>query len=207
MKVRAISMDAWIRYYSAEIVHRFIGSKIMKPFLIAFILIIGLTSFARASGDYNPFKKVKEGDWVIFTMTMERGAFKSVGDIKTTVTSKSDKEVTISTIITLDGQKSLPREERIDLTKPYDPIWLLGLKDTGAKVEKGDEAKEKVKIGTKEFDCTLIKSKTTSGIYIAHNKLWTSKDAPLGGMVKLEVLGERGAPANTCLEFKESGSK
>ena len=160
-----------------------------------------------AAGDDNPFLKVKEGDWVIFTMTMERGTFKSVGDIKTTVTSKFDKEVTISTIITLDGRKSLPTEERIDLTKPYDPIWLLGLKDTGAKVEKGEEAKEKVKIGTKEFQCTLIKSKTTSGIYITHNKLWTSKDAPLGGMVKLEVLGERGAPANTWLEFKESGSK
>ena len=144
---------------------------------------------------------------MIFTMTMERGTFKSVGDIKTTVTSKSDKEVTSSTIITLDGQKSIPRLERIDLTKPYDPIWLLGLKDTDAKVEKGDEANAKVKIGTKEFECTLIKSKTTSGMYVTHNKLWTSKDAPLGGMVKLEVLGERGAPANTWLEFKESGSK
>jgi hypothetical protein len=179
----------------------------MKHFLFAFALIIGLTSFARAADDDNPFKKVKEGDWVIFSMTMERGTFKSNGDTKTTVTSKSDKEVTISTIITLDGQKSLPREERIDLTKPYDLIRLLGLKDTGAKVERGGEAKEMVKIGTKEFECTLIKSKTTSGMYITHNKLWTSKDAPLGGMVKLEVLGERGAPANTWLELKAFGSK
>jgi hypothetical protein len=39
---------------------------------------------------------------------------------------------------------------------------------------------------------------------ISDVRLWTSKDAPLGGMVKLEVLGE---PANTWLEFKESGSK
>jgi hypothetical protein len=38
-------------------------------------------------------------------------------------------------------------------------------------------------------------------------RLWISEDAPLGGMVKLEVLGERGVPANTWLEFKESGSK
>jgi hypothetical protein len=183
----------------------------MKHFLCTFALIIGLPIVARAADDDNPFKKVKEGDWVKFTMTMEIGDFKLVGDMKTTVTAKSDKEVTITTIMTLDGRKSLPREERIDLTKPYDPIWLLGLKDTDEKVEKVGEAKEKVKIGTKEFDCTLIKSKTKSNAggqeYTTHNKLWTSKDAPLGGMLKLEVLGERGAPANTWLEFKESGSK
>ena len=182
----------------------------MKHFLGTVALIIGLPIVARAADDDNPFKKVKEGDWVVFTMTMVIGDFKHVGEMKTTVTAKSDKEVTITTMMTLDGRKSLPREERIDLTKPYDPIGLLGLKDTDAKVENGGEAKEKVKIGTKEFDCTLIKSKTVSkGVpeYTTHNKLWTSKDAPLGGMVKLEVLGERGAPANTWLEFKESGSK
>ncbi|QVL33984.1 hypothetical protein KIH39_08780 [Telmatocola sphagniphila] len=180
----------------------------MKHFLFAFALMLGMTSIVRPADDNNPFRKVKEGDWVIFTMTMERGTIKSVGDSKTTVTAKTDKEVTISTVITLDGQKSLPREERIDLTKPYDPIWLLGLKDySGVKLEKGEETQEKVKLGTKQFECTLLKSKTTSGIYTTHNKLWTSKDAPLGGMVKLEVLGERGAPANTWLELKGSGSK
>src|SRR5580704_17464297 len=169
----------------------------MKHFLCTFALIIALPIVARAADDDNPFKKVKEGDWVRFTMTMEIGDFKQVGDMKTTVAAKSDKEVTITTIMTLDGRKSLPREERIDLTKPYDPIWLLGLKDADAKVEKVGEAKEKVKIGTKEFECTLIKSKAKSNAggreYTTHNKLWASKDAPLGGMVKLEVLGEHGA--------------
>jgi hypothetical protein len=183
----------------------------MKHFLCTFAFIIGLPIVACAADDDNPFKKVKEGDWAKYSMTMEIGDFKRVGDMKTTVTAKSDKEVTISTIMTLDGQKSLPREERFDLTKPYDPIWLLGLKDTDAKVEKVGEAKEKVKIGTKEYDCALIKSTTKSNVggreYTTHNKLWTNKDAPFGGMVKLEVLGERGAPANTWLELKESGSK
>jgi hypothetical protein len=183
----------------------------LKHFLCTFALIIGLPIVARAAENDNPFKKVKEGDWAKYSMTMEIGDFKRIGDMKTTVTAKFEKEVTITTIMTLDGQKSLPRDEKIDLTKPYDPTWLLGLKDTNAKVEKVGEAKEKVKIGTKEFDCTLIKSKTKSNAggqeYTTHNKLWTSKDAPLGGMVKLEVLGERGVPANTWLDFKESGSK
>ena len=144
-------------------------------------------------------------------MTMDRGGFKSVGDMTRTVTAKSDKEVTITTIMTLDGRKSLPRDEKFDLTKPYDPIWLHGLNGTDARIEKVGEAKEKVKIGTREYDCTVIKSKTRNKVggieYKTDNRLWTSKDAPLGGMVKMEVLGERGAPANTWLEFKESGSK
>jgi hypothetical protein len=170
-----------------------------------------LPIIARAAEEDNPFKNVKEGDWVKFTMTMEIGDFKQAGEFKKTVTAKSDKEVTITTIMTLDGRKSLPSEEKIDLTKPYDPIKLLGLNESDAKIEKVGEEKVKVKIGTKEYDCTLIKMKVKTNAggkeYNTDNKLWTSKDAPLGGMVKLEVLGERGAPANTWLEFKESGGK
>src|SRR6476646_7952600 len=133
----------------------FFDSKTLKHFLCAFALIIGSPISARAADDDNPFKNVKEGDWVKYSMTMDRGGFQSVGDMKRTVTAKLDKEVTITTIMTLDGRKSLPRDERIDLTKPYDPIWLHGLKGTDAKIEKVGDAKEKVKIGTKEFDCTL----------------------------------------------------
>jgi hypothetical protein len=142
-------------------VHLF-GSKTLKYFLCTIALIIGLPVVARAAEGDNPFKNVKKGDWVRYTMTMEIGDFKVAGEFRKTVTAKSDKEVTIATDMTLNGAKSIPSEEKIDLTKPYDPIRLLGLKDTDAKIEKVGEAKEKVKIGTKEFDCSLIKSKTKS---------------------------------------------
>lgn len=194
-----------------EIGCRFLGGWTMRIFICAFALIAGLPIVARAGEDDNPFKNVKEGDWVRFTMTMVRGDFKSVGELKKTVTAKSDKEITIQTIMTLDGRSTLPTEEKIDLTKPYDPTRLLGLEGTGAKIEKVGDEKAKVKIGTKEYDCAVIKLKTKSNSfgkeYNSDVKLWTSKDAPLGGMVKLEVLGERGVPANTWLEFKEAGSK
>ena len=183
----------------------------MKHFLCTFALIIGSPIVARAAEDDSPFKKVKEGDWARFTMTMVIGDFRVAGEFRKTVTAKSDKEVTIKTTMTLNGAESIPTEEKIGLTKPYYPTKLLGLKESEAKIEKVGDGKEKVKIGTKEYDCTLIKMKTKSnsgGKEITSDvKLWTSKDAPLGGMVKLEVLGERGAPANTWLEFKESGSK
>ena len=146
-----------------------------------------------------------------FSMTMVIGDFKVAGEYRKTVTAKSDKEVTIKTIMTLNGAESLPTEEKIDLTKPYEPTKLLGLKESEAKIEKVSEGNEKVKIGTKEYDCTLIKLKTKNNVggkeTTSDVQLWISKDAPLGGMVKLEVLGERGVPANTWLEFKESGSK
>ena len=197
--------------FSQETVHRFLRSKTLKHFLCAIAVIIGLPIVARAADNDNPFKNVKEGDWAKFTMTMEIGDFKLAGEFRKTVTAKSDKEVTIKTNMTLNGAESLPSEEKIDLTKPYDPTKLLGLKDSEAKIEKVGEEKVKVKVGTKEYDCTLIKMKIKTNAggkeYNCDYKLWTSKDAPLGGMVKLEVLGERGAPANTWLEFKESGSK
>jgi hypothetical protein len=183
----------------------------LKYFFCTFALIIGLPIVARAAEDDNPFKKVKEGDWAKFTMTMVIGDFRLAGEFRKTVTAQSDKEVTIKTSMTLNGAESIPSEEKIDLTKPYDPTKLLGLKENEAKIEKVGDEKVKVKVGAKEYDCTLIKLKTKTnagGKEITSDvKLWTSKDAPLGGMVKLEVLGERGVPANTWLEFKESGSK
>src|SRR5262249_46575534 len=122
------------------------GSNTVKHFLCAFALLLGLPMVVRAAEEDNPFKNVKEGDWVKFTMTMEIGDFKQAGEFKKTVTAKSDKEVTITTIMTLDGRKSLPSEEKIDLTKPYDPIKLLGLKESEAKIEKVGEEKVKVKV-------------------------------------------------------------
>jgi hypothetical protein len=189
----------------------FFGSKTLKHFLCAFALLIGSPFSARAADDDNPFKNVKEGDWVKFSMTMVIGDFKVAGEFRKTVTAKSDKEVTIKTEMTLNGAKSIPSEEKIDLTKPHEPIKLLGLKESDTKIEKVSDAKEKLRIGTKEYECVVLKLKTKSNVgvmqYNSDVRLWTSKDVPLGGMVKLEVLGERGVPANTWLEFKESGSK
>src|SRR5688500_16053352 len=110
----------------------FLGSKTLKHFLCAFALLIGLAISARAAEDDNPFKKVKEGDWVKFSMTMVIGDFKVAGEYRKTVTAKADKEITIKTTMTLNGAESLPTEEKIDLTKPYDRTRLLGLEGSGA---------------------------------------------------------------------------
>ena len=134
----------------------------MKNFICTVALVVGLPIVACAGEDDNPFKNVKEGDWAKFTMTMVIGDFKVAGELKKTVTAKSDKEVTIKTNMTLDGRESIPTEEKIDLTQPYDPINLLGLKGSNTKIEKVGDEKAKVKIGTKEYDCAVIKWKTKS---------------------------------------------
>jgi hypothetical protein len=105
------------------------------------------------------------------------------------------------------------QEAKIDLTKPFDPLAMQGQmpKDVEAKVEKTGEGKEKVKVGGKEFDATWTKAKVTAkamGKEINSDfKVWTSKDVPAGGMVKMEMqtkVGDMTVAMN--MELKDSGN-
>ena len=130
------------------------------------------------------------------------------GEIKMTVSAKTDKEATLKTTVVFMGMELPGGDQKIDLTKPYDPTKPMDPKSKDAKVEKLDEGKEKIKIGTKEYDCTWMKVKTVSKVGGKENtsevKVWTSKAVPLGGIVKMEMKSDS---TNLSLELKESGSK
>ena len=99
----------------------------MKHFLCStFALVVGLPIVARGVEDDNPFKKVKEGDWVKFTMTMVIGDFKVAGEYRKTVTAKSDKEVTIKTTRTMRNGRTRSVALACTLMKATGLVDLIG---------------------------------------------------------------------------------
>ena len=181
----------------------------MKHLLSVCALAICFAPAAYAADEENPFKKAKEGDWAKFKMTTGVMGMNIDGELKMTVTAKTDKEATVKSTVTINGMELPGGEQKIDLTKPYDPTNASGLpKGTDVKVEKLGEGKEKIKIGTKEYDCTWLKIKSSAKIgdmnFDSEMKVWMSKDVPLGGMVKMEMKSKI---ADATMELKETGSK
>src|SRR5262245_47418139 len=79
----------------------------------------------------NPYKDATVGDYVTYKLTWsclgKDNVWKdNVGSIKETVTAKTDKEVTLKTVTTpphsRKGKGEEEATEKIDLTKPYDPV-------------------------------------------------------------------------------------
>lgn len=159
--------------------------------IIAGVLLICFIPAVQAADEENPLKKAKVGDWIEYKMTsplME-------GKTKMVVLEKSDKSVTIETTSKLSAMgnevKTPPQKQKIDLTKPYDPATANKPMMKGAKVEKGEEGEEKIKIGDKEYDTKWTKSKTSITVggmtLVSESKVWICKDVPFGGMIKMET--------------------
>jgi len=113
---------------------------------------------ARAADDDNPYKNVKVGDYSTYKMNTKVGQIAVTGTITQTITAKTDKEATakVTGTVTVNGTAmEIPaQEQKVDLTKPYDPTKVGGGLPAGteAKVEKLKEGKEKVKVAGKEYD-------------------------------------------------------
>lgn len=189
----------------------------MKMRSLAAVLALGLIGLTvRAAEEDNPYKNTKVGDYATYTMNTKVGGLTIAGTVTQTVTKKSDKEATIKVTGTVNfngKDMEIPAQEQtIDLTKPYDPTKAANLPaGTDAKVEKGKEGKEKVKVGGKEYEATwtdyTVKAKVMGQDIDAKVKAWTAKNVP-GGMVKMTMNSEvAGQKMEMTMELKETGNK
>jgi hypothetical protein len=177
-------------------------------YLLSAALFAGLAPAAFAQDMENPFKKAKVGDWAEYKMATNAMGINIDAKLKMTVTAKTDKEVTLKTAAIVNNMELPGQETKIDLTKPYDPTNTANLpKGTEAKVEKGGEGKEKVKIGGKEYDTNWMKMKVNAKVngmdFDSDIKVWISKDVPLSGMVKMEMKSKL---ADMTMELTGTGS-
>jgi hypothetical protein len=177
------------------------------------VVLLPALGLAQEKKEENPFRNAKVGDWASYTMTTSTMGQKIEAAMKMEVTAKDDKNVTLKTSMTANGMQFPGQETKIDLTKPFDPLAMQGQmpKDVEAKVEKTGDGKEKIKVGGKEYDAAWTKAKVTAkagGQEIKSDvKVWTSKDVPAGGMVKMEMqskVGEMTVDMN--MELKDSGN-
>src|SRR4051812_29517515 len=95
--------------------------SLMKYLLGLAALVVCLAPVSRGADEENPFKKAKVGDWASYTMKTTAMGVNIDAEMKTIVTAKDDKEVTIKTSLILNKMDIPGQESKIDLTKPYDP--------------------------------------------------------------------------------------
>jgi hypothetical protein len=183
--------------------------------LLSVMVVLALLPVARAEEkkEENPYKNAKVGDWIEYKTTVTLGEVKVPGTMKMVVADKNEKEVTLKTVLTAAGMEVPAPDMKVDLTKPYDPLATANLPNgTDAKVEKLGEGKEKIKVGGKEHDAEWTKMKVTGkaqGIDMTGDvKVWTSKMVPLGGMVKMDMVGKAiGMDFKMEMELTGFGSK
>jgi hypothetical protein len=172
----------------------------------------------RAADEENPYKNTKVGDYATYKMSVKFAGTTLSGTSTQSVTAKSDKEATVKTTGNFEfmGMKQdIPaQEQKIDLTKPFDPTKVGGgglPPGTDVKVEKGKDGKEKIKVAGKEYDCTWTMYKVSGSAngqaITADVKAWMSKDLPLA-MVKMEMTADVAKmKMEMTMELTETGNK
>jgi hypothetical protein len=155
-------------------------------------VLFALTALSAAEAQDNPFKTVKVGEWAEYkSVGISQGSPFDV-KLKWTVAANDGMSVTLKASA-LDGKKDFAGPEiKIDLGKPYNPAITAGLPvDAKTTIEKVEAGKEKIKVVDKEYDCVWTKYKVASTVMgmdtESELKVWTSNEAPLSGMVKLEL--------------------
>jgi hypothetical protein len=128
------------------------------------------------------------------------------------IIAKDEKEVTYevtSKFSAFGHETAAPAQKiKVDLTKSYDPIISANLKQNNTKIEKIGSGSEKVKVGGKEIETKWTKQRATTTVndmkVVTETKMWTSKDEPVSGLVKMEstTMG-----STSTVELVNSGSK
>ncbi len=185
----------------------------MRRSPLVFLALALVPLAARGADADHPYKDAKVGDFTVYTVTTKVGGLAIPGTMTQTVTARTEKEVTIKAVTVIEAlgqKKEQEKEQKIDLTQPFDPSKAANV-PAGVKITKGKEGTEKLKLGGKEYECAWAAYTATGqakgkdvGIEM---KIWTAKGLAMG-VVKTEVLTEvNGQKIELTMELKESGKK
>jgi hypothetical protein len=159
----------------------------------------------------NPYKRSKVGDSATYKVTLKIAQINIEGTLTQTVIAKDESKVKVKTTGTVGGGDIQPQEQDIDLTKPFDPTKVPG-NPAGAnvKVEKTKDGTERVKAGSKEYECKWESFKLQASAmgmeFESVIKVWQGKDMAIP-MVKMEMSGEVGGQRiDILLELADAAS-
>lgn len=187
----------------------------MTSRLLAAALTVGiLSSVTYAADDENPYKNAKVGDYATYKLTMKVAGKDVTGTVTQTVTARSDKEVTVKVTGKIADTDIPTQEQKIDLTKPFNPgqAGPGGLPPgVDLKVEKLKEGKEKIKVGGKEYESNWttykVKGKAMGIDIDMDSKVWVAKDVPMG-VAKMDMTTSvAGMTIEMSMELTETGKK
>jgi hypothetical protein len=144
----------------------------------------------------NPHKNVQAGDWSKYRIVQQKnGSVVSDKEVKFLVTDASSEKYTLQSS---SGDKQESREySRAEYT-PYD---VPGLKTDIRELGTGTE---RLKVGDKEFECTWYEVELMpqgGGGKPWKYKEWISKEVPLTGKVKSELIGPDNRFEHSLLDY------
>jgi hypothetical protein len=171
--------------------------------LCALALLGGL---AAAQDKTHPFAKAKVGDWVGYKV--ETGGQSADITIKQTVTARDAEVVTLKVEMTMGGKPLQATDQHVSLREPFDPVRMLQSAAVKSQVSKLGEGEETLTVAGKKYKCTWVKNKVATEFngrtLETNSKMWVSKDAPLGGLVRAET---ETAGATTVIELTSVGTR
>jgi hypothetical protein len=158
----------------------------------------------------NPLKNAKVGEWIEFVMNTETMGTKMDMKMKQTVVAKDAVSVTLRTVSTMMGKEMPPQDSKILFDQPYEP-YKAGFQD--AVVTPLGEGNETITVGGKAYSCHWVKVKvvaTKPQAVEATTKVWTCKDVPVSGMVKMETesnmkIGDKMMATKMTMELTGAG--
>jgi hypothetical protein len=178
----------------------------MKRLLIAAAFFISFVPLARAAEEENPFKKANVGDWVEYKLATSAANINVTGQLKITVTAKTDTKASIKTSAKINGQEVATQAVEVDLSKPLDPTAISGIPG-GAQVKLDGNGKAELTLAGKKYECATTKFKFNAPVggqdVESDVTVWMNKDIPLTGMAKMELKSKNG---DMVLEFAGSGN-
>jgi hypothetical protein len=184
----------------------------MNRHLLVLVVTLVIAPAAFSAHEENPYKKAKVGDFATYKMTTKVAGANVEGTVTQQVVAKDDKEVTIRTTGNVNGTDIPAKEQKIDLSKPFDPTGVGNLPaGTEVKVEKLKDGTEKIKIGGNEYDTKWqafkVKTKAMGVEFEADVKVWQAKNVAIP-MVKMETAADiMGNKMEVTMELTEVGSK
>jgi hypothetical protein len=184
----------------------------MNSRFFAVALALAVAPFAVAADEENPYKKSKVGDFATYKMVTKVLGMNIEGTVTQTVIAKDDKEVTVKTTGSAGDMEFQPQEQKIDLTKPFDPTKAGKLPPgTDVKVEKLKDGTDKLKIGDKEYstkwETFKMKMKQMDVEFEAEMKVWQAKELNIP-VVKMEMSADvAGNRMEVTMELTATGNK
>ena len=156
--------------------------------LLAALILPAMGVMAAGMAD-NPLKNAKVGDWLQYNMTTSAMGQNMVMKMKQTVVAKDATSVTLRTETTMMGKAMPPQDTKIPLNQAYEP-YKTDPSITDAKVTPLGEGNETITVGGKAYPCHWVKVKmvaTKPAPTDGTVKVWTCKDVPVSGVVKMET--------------------
>ena len=194
----------------------------MRHPLVILGLVMICVSIGYSAEMENPYTKSKVGDYYTFKMATKIGGIATEGELTQTVTAKDDKVATISIsgkLLVQGMEVMIPtKEEKIDLTKPYDPTRATGKLPEGTKVDvvKQKDGAEKLSLGktkdtiktyTTQWESYKMKMSNLGTDFEADLKVWQTKDVNVP-MVKMEMSADvMGFKIEVAMELIDTGNK